>query len=74
VIGAPVASVTVALTVGETYEVKIGAGLLRHLGELCGRPATQAVVVCDENVAPLYLRAVTASFRRKIGYIFRAIV
>ena len=58
--GAPVASVTVALTVGETYEVKIGAGLLRHLGELCGRPATQAVVVCDENVAPLYLERVLA--------------
>ena len=58
--GAPVASVTVALTVGETYEVKIGAGLLGHLGELCARPATQAVVVCDDNVAPLYLERVRA--------------
>lgn len=57
---APVASVTVAVTVGESYEVKIGAGLLGHLGELCARPATHAVVVCDENVAPLYLERVRA--------------
>ena len=40
--------------------MKIGAGLLGHLGELCARPATQAVVVCDENVAPLYLERVRA--------------
>ncbi len=57
----PAATVTVAVTVDEAYDVKIGAGLLKRLGELCGRPATQAVVICDENVAPLYLdRAVGA--------------
>jgi 3-dehydroquinate synthase len=58
---APLATVIVPVTAGgESYEVKIGAGLLGRLGELCGRPATQTVVVCDENVAPLYLERVVA--------------
>ena len=55
----PPAITTVPVTAeGASYEVKIGAGLLGRLGELNGRPATQAVVVCDENVAPLYLERV----------------
>ena len=43
---------------GHAYDVLIGAGLLARLGERCGVPATQAVVVCDEHVAPLYLERV----------------
>ncbi len=43
---------------GHAYDVLIGAGLLARLGERCGAPATQAVVVCDEHVAPLYLERV----------------
>jgi 3-dehydroquinate synthase len=59
--GAPSASATVPVTVeGATYEVKIGAGLLRRLGELYGRPATQSLVICDEHVAPLYLERAVA--------------
>lgn len=58
---AAVTAVSVTVRAGdETYDVRIGAGLLGRLGELCGRPATQAVVVCDENVAPLYLERVMA--------------
>jgi 3-dehydroquinate synthase len=59
--GGPVATLSVAVTAGgDAYEVKIGAGLLGHLGELWGRAATQAVVVSDEHVAPLYLQPVVA--------------
>ena len=58
---------------GHAYDVLIGAGLLARLGERCGAPATQAVVVCDEHVAPLYLERVlgglescrTAGFERR---------
>ena len=45
---------------GEHYAVHIGAGLLERLGALYGRPAGVALVVCDENVAPLYLERVVA--------------
>jgi 3-dehydroquinate synthase len=43
---------------GEHYEVHIGVGLLERLGELYGRPTGVALVVCDENIAPLYLERV----------------
>jgi len=56
----PVRTVAVEAA-GERYEVHIGAGLLQRLGELYGRPAGLALVVCDENVAPLYLERVTQS-------------
>ena len=46
-----IVSVTAA---GERYEVHIGAGLLERTGELYRRKGL-AIVVCDENVAPLYL-------------------
>ena len=52
-------ALTVDVTAGgHAYEVLIGAGLLGRLGTRCGAPATQAVVVCDERVAPLYLERV----------------
>ena len=58
---APVAAVSVTVRAGlEAYEVRIGAGLLGRLGELCDRPATQALVVSDENVASWYLERVMA--------------
>ena len=52
-------------TVGGHYDVVVGRGLLASLGDAFVRTAGggQAVVITDENVAPLYLRAVTASFR-----------
>ena len=59
---APFATLTVAVRAGgDAYEVLVGAGLLARLGELVGGSATQAVVVCDENVAPLYLERVRSS-------------
>jgi len=51
----PDAPRTVSVTAaGERYDVHIGAGLLERLGQLYGRDGL-ALVVCDENVAPLYL-------------------
>ena len=58
----PAEALTVAVAAGgDAYEVKIGSGLLDRLGELCGAPAAQALVVCDANVAPLYLERATAA-------------
>jgi 3-dehydroquinate synthase len=52
----PAAGLTVAVAAGgDAYDVRIGEGLLDRLGELCGPPRGQALVVCDANVAPLYL-------------------
>ena len=64
--GQPSAALTVSVKVGgDGYDVAIGAGLLGRLGELVGgsvgKRGAQAVVVCDEHVAPLYLeRALSA--------------
>jgi len=53
---------TVTVRAGdERYDVHIGAGLLARLGELYGRSSGQALVVSDENVAPLYLDRVVES-------------
>ena len=61
---APAAALTVSVEAGgDAYEVMIGEGLLERLGELCGAPAGQALVVCDDNVAPLYLGRVVESLR-----------
>ena len=52
---------TVTVAAGdERYDVHIGAGLLPRLGELYGGSSGMALVVCDENVAPLYLERVVA--------------
>ena len=58
----PAEALTVAVVAGgDAYEVKIGAGLLDRLGELCGPAVAQALVVCDANVAPLYLERATVA-------------
>lgn len=54
---------TVTVKASQTYEVKIGRGLLETVGQetaalLKGR---QAAIVSDTNVAPLYLDRVQAS-------------
>ena len=60
--GEPSAALTVPVrAAGDAYDVLIGAGLLKHLGELVGAPATRVVVVCDEHVAPLHLEGVLSA-------------
>ncbi len=54
-----------ALVPSRTYDVLVGKGCLDELGgalHACGRRG-QAVVCCDENVAPLFLDEVNASLR-----------
>jgi 3-dehydroquinate synthase len=52
-------------TVGSRYDVRVGRGLLAGLGEAFTSTVGggQVVVITDENVAPLYLEAASASFR-----------
>lgn len=63
---------TVTVKASQTYEVKIGHGLLETVGQetaalLKGR---QAAIVSDTNVAPLYLDRVQASLE---GAAFRSV-
>ena len=49
---------TVRVPASHSYEVKIGSGLLQSLGTEAARfTRGKALVVTDENVAPLYLAA-----------------
>ncbi len=52
-----------AMTESRSYDVLIGRSCLHELGEALARlrQAGQAVVCCDENVAPLYLETVRES-------------
>ncbi len=52
-------------TTGGRYDVLVGRGLLAGLGEAQVRrsPGGQVVVITDDNVAPLYLEALTSSMR-----------
>ncbi|MBQ3355886.1 MAG: 3-dehydroquinate synthase [Oscillospiraceae bacterium] len=56
---------TVRVNASRSYEVKIGSGLLETVGsETAKLTAGQALVVSDENVAPLYLPKVVGSLRQ----------
>lgn len=60
----------ITINASKKYNVEIGEGLLSVLGEKIAKVAPKAqkiLVVCDEVVAPLYLRQVTESLK-KSGY------
>ena len=56
----------IRLSGGRGYEIRIGRGLLDHLGELLREvwDGARAAVVTDSNVAPLYAERAEASLRR----------
>lgn len=70
---------TVRVDASRAYEVLIGSGLLRRLGEYTARvvQAQTVAIVTESNVAPLYLdaakRSLTeAGFARVVSFVFPA--
>lgn len=68
----PATKIVVNLPGEESYDVRVGAGLVEGLGAACRRTAAmaevrRAIVISDANVAPLYLEGVKTSLR-SAGY------
>lgn len=69
---------TVIVNTSKKYEVKIGSGLLAHLGEEIAALCTKgtAVIVSDSNVWPLYGHVATESLKHAgfsvLSYVFPA--
>ena len=70
---------TITVTASRNYEVRIGAGLISHLGEqllqVLQKPCN-AVIISDSNVFPLYGERVTKSLEKAgfqvLSYVFPA--
>ena len=70
---------TITVTASQNYQVRIGAGLMSHLGEqllqVLQKPCN-AVIISDSNVFPLYGERVTKSLEKAgfqvLSYVFPA--
>ncbi|MBQ8978940.1 MAG: 3-dehydroquinate synthase [Oscillospiraceae bacterium] len=66
---------TVRVNASKPYDVIIGHGLLRNAGEYISKvtKAKRFAVICDDNIAPIYLDTVKASLENE-GYAWEEFV
>lgn len=66
---------TVHVSASRSYDITIGRGALALAGEITARlrPLSTVVIISDDNVAPLYLKAVESSFS-KAGFAVKSYV